>query len=89
MVSLTPYDMGVRQRLELYAFRDPSQEEGVSALDLYCTRTGGHPDAWERTNRQFLDALRKQVLIWRIVGPAQRAQFAEKAERLFGQDEQE
>ena len=89
MVSLTPYDMGVRQRLGLYAFRDPEQEDEVSSLDLYCIRTGGHPDAWERTNRQFLDALRKQVLIWRIVGPVQRAQFAEQAERLFGQDGQD
>lgn len=62
-VWLAPYDLGVSQSIEIRA--EPSEVEGVFGIEVAIGRLSGEPANWVRTNRRFLEALRRQFLIWR------------------------
>lgn len=62
-VWLAPYDLGVSQSIEIRA--EPSEVAGVYGIEVRIGRLSGEPANWVRTNRRFLESLRRQFLIWR------------------------
>jgi hypothetical protein len=64
-LALAPFDLGVTQGLVLTAL--PSEIPGVDEIALRITRTSGTGSDWERQNRVFLTALRRQFLLWRTL----------------------
>ncbi len=64
-IWLAPFDLGLRQQLEL------SIKEGSFAdifeVQAHLTRLSGDDKSWWRANRRFLAELRKQLLQWRTV----------------------
>ncbi|PQV64936.1 FtsX-like permease family protein [Abditibacterium utsteinense] len=70
---LAPFDMGVSQDTDIILL--PSPEAGLYELQLRLERRSGEIAAWKRVNREFMTELRKQLLVWRTVKPAQQQEY--------------
>jgi hypothetical protein len=64
-LSLAPFDLGVTQDFTMAA--SPSEIPGVDEVLITTIRRSGTPSDWNRTNRAFIDELRKQFLLWRTL----------------------
>jgi len=80
---LSPFDMGISQDVELRAL--PTEDEGISRIQVCIRRLSGEVSSWKRLNRRFLTEIRKQFLIWRTVPPYTKAEYAEEGEQLVTQ----
>ncbi|MEM1211854.1 MAG: FtsX-like permease family protein [Planctomycetota bacterium] len=63
--ALSPFDLGVTQRMRLTAL--PSEIPGVDEVAIRCERLSGSAGDWYRTNKTFMKDLRKQFLLWRTL----------------------
>jgi hypothetical protein len=64
-IWLAPFDLGISERFTMTS--GPSGIEGVAEVRIRITRTSGSPGSWYRSNKTFLEDLRRQFLIWRTV----------------------
>jgi hypothetical protein len=78
---LAPFDMGVSQEVDLGAI--PTEDEGITRIELEIRRLSGDVSSWRRLNRGFLTELRKQFLIWRTVGQEIKDQYAEEGQQYI------
>ena len=62
-VALAPFDLGVNQSFALLS--QPSDIEGIDEVRIMIYRLSGAGGDWQRSNRVFINDLRKQLLIWR------------------------
>ncbi|MBC7980148.1 MAG: ABC transporter permease, partial [Armatimonadetes bacterium] len=62
-LAIAPFDLGVTQRFQLRS--GPSEIPGIDEVLITLERISGQPKDWQRLNKQLLDDLRKQFLIWR------------------------
>ena len=62
-VSLAPYDLGVRQGVEITIVPTDSPKILELAISLY--HESGQVNTWKRLNKTFLGDLRRQLLGWR------------------------
>jgi len=76
-VRLRPYERGVRQDATLM-FRKLRAENRWNFATVM-KRTGGSMDDWQSLNRYFLDALRKQLLLWRSMKAEDRAKYKKES----------
>jgi hypothetical protein len=74
-IWLTPFDLGVRQTLELRIH--PGRFEDIYEVEVILTRQSGHDESWYRMNKSFLTEVRKQFLQWRSLPPARMREYAE------------
>jgi hypothetical protein len=65
-VWLAPYDLGVRQELEIRVC--PTDAPDVCEIRIELRRGTGQTRTWWKLNRLFLGALRRQLLGWRKLG---------------------
>jgi hypothetical protein len=80
-IALAPYDLGVTQRVQfMAAFDDIVQSYRIRML---VTRLSGQDANWVTTNKPFLERLRKHLMHWRNLSPADRATYAEQAKGRF------
>jgi hypothetical protein len=78
-VWLAPFDFGIKQRLQLHCC--PSMDNpGYLEISLLMTRLSGERSAWARANKNFIKALRKQMLLWRLLDPKARQVFSGEQE---------
>lgn len=74
-VWLAPFDFGIKQRLQLHCC--PSEDNpGYLEIALMMFRLSGERSAWVRSNRNFIKALRKQMLLWRLLDPEAKAKYS-------------
>jgi len=66
-VALAPFDLGVTQNFVLLS--QPSEIEGIDEVRALLYRLSGARGDWQRSNRVFINELRKQLLIWRSLRP--------------------
>lgn len=71
---IPPYDLNVAQRADIRLKFHQKRWE----LALILKRTSGPDDVWVRLNRNFIDLMRKQMLLWRTVAPDDRIKYAER-----------
>ena len=69
---LAPYDLGVRQGVELKTL--PTGERGIFSMELMIQRISGDRASWKRCNERFVNAIRKQFLIWRTLDQGAKEQ---------------
>ena len=81
MIWLAPYDLGVRQQVHFEAIS--TGEHDIYAMTLTIDRLSGDAASWRRGNQGFMNALRKQFLIWRTVDPAYRVKYTQKGRDLL------
>lgn len=60
---LAPYDLGVRQRIALTFPK--TETDGIRSVVIEIERLSGDPSHWVTANQRFLEAIRKQFLLWR------------------------
>lgn len=82
-VWLAPFDFGVTQKVTLQTM-PISAEEVHSVLHFRIQRKSGDVSNWRRANIRFVNEIRKQCLIWRIVTPSQKETYQQTGMRLLG-----
>jgi hypothetical protein len=88
---LAPYDFGVSQVVELQTYFAEVDAEGIEPEEDEMTfrmiihRLSGDDASWWRTNRVFLNTLRKTFLIWRILKPEDREMYEKMGEEIAAQ----
>ena len=80
-IWLAPYDLGVRQQVHFEAIS--TGEHDIYAMTLTIDRLSGDAASWRRGNQGFMNALRKQFLIWRTVDPSHRVKYTQKGRDLL------
>ena len=83
MTWLAPYDMGVSQTVSLNAM-PVEAERDLYAVRVDIHRESGDIDSWQRLNRRFLNALRKQFLIWRTIDQGIKQEYSDEGRVLMG-----
>lgn len=78
---LAPYDLGVYQKVAVTT--EPADEEGFDIATVAINRESGELAAWRRNNLTFLNQIRKQLLIWRAIGPRGREKYVAEAKEAF------
>ncbi len=71
---LAPFDFGIKQHLQLHCCPSPDNP-GYLEIGLLMTRLSGERSAWTRANKNFIKALRKQMLLWRLLDPKAKEVF--------------
>lgn len=74
-MQLIPLESGVWQRVQITATRAADRWE----LKLIIERKTGMREVWTSQNYRVVDALRKQLLLWRSLAPTIREQYIQKA----------
>ncbi|HUS57376.1 MAG TPA: FtsX-like permease family protein, partial [Planctomycetota bacterium] len=70
---LAPYDFGVSQEVEMQTFFAEADADGIKPEEdemnfkMVIRRLSGDDASWWRTNKVFLNTLRKTFLIWRVL----------------------
>ncbi len=75
-----PYDLGVSQKVSFVA--SPTGEFNIYSLSLAIDRLSGDVTSWQRVNRGFMSALRKQFLIWRTLNPEEREVYIKRGREI-------
>lgn len=79
---LAPFDLGTSHDAELrIVFR---ADRGVHQIHLTARRFSGDHQNWRRLLPRFVLAIRKQLLLWRVLSPAEIESYRERARTLFG-----
>jgi len=77
-ITLPPYDMGVSQLAQLIIYKDP--RESYYRYTLHLVRKTGALYMWKKAVYRFVDAIRKQLLIWRTLPSSDKLEFIKRAE---------
>jgi hypothetical protein len=79
---MAPFDLGVSHDACLRIKYRP--ERGVHQVHLTATRFSGDHQNWMRLMPQFILAVRKQLLMWRVLSAEERQKYRERGDVLFG-----
>lgn len=83
-VALAPFDLGVTQDFQLTSA--PSEIPGIDEVRIILKRESGQPKDWERLNKNLLDDLRKQFLIWRSLPAETMENYRQETLEKFGRE---
>jgi len=83
-VWVEPMDMGISQKVILETL-PPSEDDRVCTIKFTIRRLSGEVETWRRMNLGFLKAIRKQMLIWRLVDAEHKQQFERQGHQLLQQ----
>ncbi|MGD8252267.1 MAG: ABC transporter permease, partial [Desulfobacterales bacterium] len=88
-VWLAPFDFGILQRVEIRF--QPSSVDGdrFLTIDLKLIREAGEAVTWGRVNREFVNMLRKQLLIWRNMDHQSAATYSRQLDGALTQSPSE
>ncbi len=73
---LAPFDFGVRQQVRV-VFCPAEEYKGFRQIKVMLRREAGEHTVWKNLSKSFLNALRKQLLVWRSLDEPARVSFAE------------
>ncbi|MCS7034992.1 MAG: ABC transporter permease [Phycisphaerae bacterium] len=82
LIWLTPFDLGVRQQMDLKI--QSGSEDNIFEVHVQLKRLSGDDGSWYRMNRTFLTELRKQFLAWRSLTPSAMRRYVEESRQLLG-----
>lgn len=80
-VWLAPFDFGVKQLVRL-EFRPSTEYPKFLEAALIINRESGELGAWKRLNKNFINAVRKQFLVWRSLDAESQKSFREKVPEM-------
>jgi hypothetical protein len=81
-IAPAPFDLGVNQKMEVYAYYDDHVKAHMLAVHL--SRVSGELSNWTAVNQPFLEGLRKRLLVWRSQSAENQEAFYLKGAELFG-----
>ena len=59
-------------------------DRGVHQYHLTASRYSGDQQNWRRLTPRLVLAIRKQILMWRILGDARQRDYIARGEKLYG-----
>jgi hypothetical protein len=78
---VAPFDLGVSYDTQLrLTYRE---ERDVYQYHLQAVRYSGDQQNWKRLTPRFIQLLRKQLLMWRILSAEAQREYAGRGEALF------
>ncbi|MEM2261433.1 MAG: FtsX-like permease family protein [Ignisphaera sp.] len=77
MVSLAPYEANVKELVDIFA-RWVETEKSYSFL-ISIQKMSGEESIWIKGSYDFVDDLRKQMLLWRFLSAEERTRYIKKA----------
>ena len=80
-ITPVPFDLGVNQKLEIYAYYQPKVRAYV--LGAYLQRLKGDRTSWLVVNQPFMESLRGRLLGWRSQSAAHQEKFRQQGEAMF------
>ena len=80
-VAPAPFDLGVNQKMEVYACYRPKVRAHM--LTVHLMHISGQPTDWVTVNQPFLEALRKRLLVWRSQPEHIEKSYFERGQQLF------
>jgi hypothetical protein len=80
-IAPAPYDLGVNQKLEVYAYYDTTVKAHMLAVHI--TRITGERSNWLAVNQPFLESLRKRLLGWRSQKSDTHEAYYREGQRMF------
>jgi ABC-type antimicrobial peptide transport system permease subunit len=72
-VSLAPFEANISQQVVISVNYDKTVAKGFTTLTT--RRTGGTRSTWITSNYNFIDDVRKQVLLWRSLSPEEHETY--------------
>ena len=75
-INLAPWEYGVSQNVEITMSKT---SEGTCIWEMRIHRIAGPSLIWRRSNKIFIDMVRKQLLLWRSLTPSQRNTYIKRA----------
>ena len=81
-IWVEPMDMGISQRVVLETL-PPQPTDPICTIKFTIHRLSGEVETWRRMNLGFLKAIRKQMLIWRLVDAEHKAQYDQQGNDLL------
>ncbi|MBS7607044.1 hypothetical protein KEJ14_04290 [Candidatus Bathyarchaeota archaeon] len=78
-VRIMPYELGIRQTM-LIQLMEVAPERWP--LTIHLTRKSGDIKEWERRNRDFIDYIRKRLLVWKSLPSAEKETYLHEAEKF-------
>ena len=75
-VRLTPQELGVVQNVDV-TIRETEPGAGLFNVALIIRRLGGSMRDWTYLNRKFVDAVRKQLFLWRSLTKVRKLKYEE------------
>ena len=81
-VWLPPYDFGISQEVDMHVV--PSEDvHHLYSIDVGIQRLSGEHGLWLHANRSFLNAVRKQFLVWRTASNEEKARYAREGRDML------
>lgn len=74
-VHLAPFDANVTQAVYLIARPQPNVTPPIYDFQLHLRLLSGNRETWIRSNRSFIDKIRRQLLIWRGLRDVDRQRY--------------
>lgn len=74
-VWLAPFDFGIMQWVDIH-FCPAAEGREYLEIRVVMKRRAGEVSLWQRVNKSFLNALRKQLLVWRSLDDEAHALYA-------------
>jgi len=68
---LAPFELNIHQEVEVRAVK----VEKAYNFNLYIRKISGARDSWIRSNRIFIDRVRKQLLVWRTLPSKEKEKY--------------
>jgi hypothetical protein len=81
IARIAPYEANIEQEVKILLLEKKGGERNTVLLHI--RRIYGILSVWKMSNRSFIDAIRKQLLMWRSIPPAERERYIEIASRTF------
>jgi hypothetical protein len=79
---MAPFDLGVSHDTELrIVYRE---DRGVYQYHLKAVRFSGDQQNWRRVIPRFILAIRKQLLMWRVLSEQEVEQYRQQGGKMFG-----
>ena len=78
-IHIAPYDLGIYQDFTIEALSFDAKYN----ITLKIERKSGVQDIWVKSNKTFIDVIRKQMLIWRTLRPSEREIYDKKGLELI------
>jgi len=80
LMWLAPYDLGIKQEVEFRTHY--TGESNIYEIILTIKRIEGNIESWERSNRYFLNMIRKEFLIWRTLDKDTKEEYRKEGELI-------
>jgi hypothetical protein len=75
VIQLAPYEAGVAEKVQIYLIESESQRWEPH---IFAQKLMGPSDRWMRLHRNFIDQIRKQIMLWKSLPPTERQRYVKE-----------